>query len=102
MLSREESLLSPPTSVSSSPRSSDDEYDSESSESSESSDRVTEELIRKQIDIISEELKSKNGHYQIDVSNTIKRLPALIQQVHGNKSPTLISEVRIMYLLVNS
>lgn len=96
MLKREESLLSPPASVSSSPRSSDDEYDSESSDTS---DRVTEELIRKQIDIISEELKSKNGHYQIDVSNTIKRLPALIQQVHGNKSPTLISEVRIQYLL---
>ena len=58
-----------------------------------SSKKAVEESILKQIAALGEEFSSEKNCYQIDFNKTLKHLPALIQHVNGNHSPTLIAEV---------
>ena len=90
MNGREGIILPPPLPMLSSPDVSSDDSEEDRMTSSK---RAAEESILKQIAALGEEFSSEKNCYQIDFNKTLKHLPALIQQVNGNHSPTLIAEV---------
>ena len=90
MNGREGTVLPPPLPIHSPPEDISDDIEEDQMTSSK---RVAEESILRQIAALGEEFSSEKSCYQIDFNKTLKHLPALIQQVNGNHSPTLIAEV---------
>ena len=99
MNGREGILLPPPLPMLPSPDASSDDSEEDQMTSSK---RAAEESILKQIAALGEEFSSEKNCYQIDFNKTLKHLPALIQQVNGNHSPTLIAEVVLVLSILTS